>query len=357
MASVSLRGLEKHFGGLRVIEQLDLDINDQEFVALVGPSGCGKSTLLRMIAGLETPTDGTILIGGRRMNDVPPMHRDVAMVFQSYALYPHMTVFGNMSFGLRMRRQPRTVIDAAIAEAATALNLAGYLERRPNQLSGGQRQRVAMGRAMVRAPVLFLFDEPLSNLDAKLRVHMRTEIKALHRRLQVTSIYVTHDQIEAMTMADRIVVLNGGRIEQIGTPEALYDRPANLFVAGFIGSPSMNMLPGTVAPDGGFVLEQGLRLAGLHAPAAPGQAVILGVRPEHVLFDATPGSGAGVARVLEVQPTGADTIVVCDLAGQPLVASQRDHAHLVRDSDVAVAFAPNGRHWFDAATGTALRPH
>jgi multiple sugar transport system ATP-binding protein len=357
MASVSLRGLEKRFGPLRVIEQLDLDIVDQEFVALVGPSGCGKSTLLRMIAGLETPTGGTILIDGRRMNDVPPMHRDVAMVFQSYALYPHMTVFGNMSFGLRMRRQPRTMIEAAIAEAATALSLGDYLERRPTQLSGGQRQRVAMGRAMVRAPVLFLFDEPLSNLDAKLRVHMRTEIKALHRRLQVTSIYVTHDQIEAMTMADRIVVLNGGRIEQIGTPEALYDRPANLFVAGFIGSPSMNMLPGTVAPDSGFVLEQGLRLAGLLAPAAPGQAVILGVRPEHVLFDVTAGGGNGFARVLEVQPTGADTIVVCDLAGQPLVASQRDHAHLVRDSDVAVAFAPNRLHWFDAATGTALRPH
>jgi multiple sugar transport system ATP-binding protein len=355
MASVSLRALEKHFGTQRVIEQLDLDIVDQEFIALVGPSGCGKSTLLRMIAGLETPTGGSILIDGRRMNEVPPMHRDVAMVFQSYALYPHMTVFGNMSFGLRMRRQPRTVIEAAIAEAAAALNLGDYLERRPTQLSGGQRQRVAMGRAMVRAPVLFLFDEPLSNLDAKLRVHMRTEIKALHRRLQVTSIYVTHDQIEAMTMADRIVVLNGGRIEQIGTPEELYDRPANLFVAGFIGSPSMNMLPGTVARDGGFVLESGTRLAGLLAPAASGQAVVLGVRPEHVLFDAAPANGA--ARVLEVQPTGADTIVVCELAGQPLVASQRDHAHLVRGSDVAVAFAPNRLQWFDAATGAALRPH
>ena len=357
MASVSLRGLEKHFGPLRVIEQLDLDIVDREFIALVGPSGCGKSTLLRMIAGLETPTGGSILIGDRRVNDVPPMHRDVAMVFQSYALYPHMTVFGNMSFGLRMRRQARTVIEAAIAEAAGALNLADYLERRPTQLSGGQRQRVAMGRAMVRAPVLFLFDEPLSNLDAKLRVHMRTEIKALHRRLQVTSIYVTHDQIEAMTMADRIVVLNGGRIEQIGTPEELYDQPANLFVAGFIGSPSMNMLPGTVAADGGFMLESGTRLAGLLAPAAPGQAVILGVRPEHVSFDAPPGSGNAVARVLEVQPTGADTIVVCDLAGLPLVASQRDHAHLLRDSDVAITFAQTRLHWFDAATGAALLPH
>jgi len=357
MASVSLRGLEKHFGTQRVIEQLDLDISDQEFVALVGPSGCGKSTLLRMIAGLEAPTGGSILIGGRRMNEVPPMHRDVAMVFQSYALYPHMSVFGNMSFGLRMRRQPRTVIEAAIAEAATALNLADYLERRPTQLSGGQRQRVAMGRAMVRAPVLFLFDEPLSNLDAKLRVHMRTEIKALHRRLQVTSIYVTHDQIEAMTMADRIVVLNGGRIEQIGTPEELYDRPANVFVAGFIGSPSMNMMPGTVAPDGGFVLDPGTRLAGLLPPAPAGQAVILGVRPEHVLFDPAAGGGNGLARVLEVQPTGADTIVVCDLAGQPLVASQRDHAHLVRGSELAVAFAPGRLQWFDAATGVALRPH
>ncbi len=355
MSSVSLRGLEKHYGTQRVIAQLDLEIVDQEFLALVGPSGCGKSTLLRMIAGLETPTGGTILIDGRRMNEVPPMHRDVAMVFQNYALYPHMSGAGNMSFGLRMRHESRNVIEAAVAEAAGALNLADYLARRPTELSGGQRQRVAMGRAMVRAPRLFLFDEPLSNLDAKLRVHMRTEIKALHRRLQVTSIYVTHDQIEAMTMADRIVVLNGGSIEQIGTPEELYERPANLFVAGFIGSPSMNMLPGVVAPDGGLVLESGVCLSGLTPPAPPGQTVILGVRPEHMAFN--PAAASATVRVLEVQPTGADTIVVCDLAGLPLIASQRDYAHLERDSEVPVSFTLSRLHWFDQTTKSALRPN
>jgi multiple sugar transport system ATP-binding protein len=354
MSSVSLRGLEKLFGAQRVIAQLDLEILDQEFVTLVGPSGCGKSTLLRMIAGLETPTGGDIFIDGRRVNEVAPMHRDVAMVFQSYALYPHMSVYGNMSFGLRMRGRPRDAIPGTVAAAAQALNLGDYLERRPAQLSGGQRQRVAMGRAMVRAPKLFLFDEPLSNLDAKLRVHMRTEIKALHRRLEVTSVYVTHDQIEAMTMADRIVVLNAGRIEQIGTPEDLYDRPRNIFVAGFIGSPSMNMLAGTVAPDGGFVLDGGARLDGVMPPAPPGQALILGVRPEHVSFGSAAGA-AGMARVDEVQPTGADTIVVCGFAGQTIVANLRDYVHLDRGSDVPVGFAPTRLRWFDAATGSALQ--
>src|SRR5450631_1324030 len=246
MASVTMRGVRKDFGSLRIIRDIDLDVADREFITLVGPSGCGKSTLLRMIAGLEKISGGDISIGTERVNDVAPMHRDVAMVFQSYALYPHMTVAENISFGLRLRRVVADKIEAAVQGAAAVLNLDQLLNRRPSQLSGGQRQRVAMGRAMVRNPRLFLFDEPLSNLDAKLRVQMRAEIKALHRRLGSTSIYVTHDQVEAMTMADRIVVMNQGRIEQQGTPEMLYDRPANMFVAGFMGSPSMNFVPASL---------------------------------------------------------------------------------------------------------------
>jgi multiple sugar transport system ATP-binding protein len=262
MASVSIRHAQKRYGAVEVIPGIDLDIADREFVTLVGPSGCGKSTLLRMIAGLEGISDGQIFIGDECVNDVPPMHRDVAMVFQSYALYPHMTVTGNMSFGLRLRRIAADRIRSLVEGAAQTLNLVPLLDRMPRQLSGGQRQRVAMGRAIVRNPRLFLFDEPLSNLDAQLRVQMRTEIKSLHRRLGSTSIYVTHDQIEAMTMADRIVVMNGGRIAQQGSPEELYDRPANLFVAGFIGSPAMNFITGTIDPQGRFLLQDG-RAAGV----------------------------------------------------------------------------------------------
>jgi multiple sugar transport system ATP-binding protein len=352
MSSVTLRGVQKRFGALQIIPQLNLDIAEHEFVTLVGPSGCGKSTLLRMIAGLEEASGGDILIDGHRVNDVPPMHRDVAMVFQSYALYPHMTVQDNMSFGLRLRRMAADAIRARVDDAAALLNLGTLTARRPGQLSGGQRQRVAMGRAMVRDPKLFLFDEPLSNLDAKLRVQMRTEIRALHRRLHATSIYVTHDQVEAMTMADRIVVMHGGEIEQVGAPEELYDAPANLFVGGFIGSPAMNFLRGT-ATDGVFVLDDGTRLAGIVPPAQNGQAIVLGIRPEHVRIDAT--EPVAPANVQEIEPTGADTLVLCTMGTQTVTASLRDRVHLGLGAAIALGFAPDRLHWFDGASGLALR--
>ena len=244
MATIEIRGVDKAFGATHVLYDVDLEVADGEFLVLVGPSGCGKSTLLRLIAGLEEVSDGEIIIGGRVVNDLPPKDRDIAMVFQNYALYPHMTVRENMAFSLKLRKEPKGTVATKVSAAADTLNLAGFLDRYPRQLSGGQRQRVAMGRAIVRDPQVFLFDEPLSNLDAKLRVQMRVEIKSLHQRLHATSVYVTHDQIEAMTMADRIVVLQDGRVEQIGSPLELYDHPANLFVAGFIGSPAMNFVRG-----------------------------------------------------------------------------------------------------------------
>jgi multiple sugar transport system ATP-binding protein len=286
MASIAIRGVDKSFGATQVLHNVDLDVEDGEFVVLVGPSGCGKSTLLRMIAGLEEITAGEIAIGGRVVNDLPPKERDIAMVFQNYALYPHMTVRENMAFGLRMRKEARSDVDRKVTDAAETLDLATFLERFPRQLSGGQRQRVAMGRAIVRHPQVFLFDEPLSNLDAKLRVQMRVEIRALHQRLHATSVYVTHDQIEAMTMADRIVVLQGGRVEQVGTPLELYDRPANLFVAGFIGSPAMNFVPGLLRRTEGEAwveANDGARLpvAGPRAGEA-GQEVVYSFRPEQL---------------------------------------------------------------------------
>src|SRR5438105_7240723 len=255
MASVLIREVRKAFGATHVIHGVDISIGDGEFVVLVGPSGCGKSTLLRMIAGLENITGGEIRIGDPVVNNVPPKERDIAMVFQNYALYPHMTVAANMGFSLKLRRAPKTEIEARVKRAAEILGLQPLLERYPRQLSGGQRQRVAMGRAIVRDPQVFLFDEPLSNLDAKLRVAMRTEIKELHQRLETTTVYVTHDQIEAMTMADKIVVMHDGLVEQIGAPLELYDKPENVFVAGFIGSPAMNFLQGRIGPNGGAVFE------------------------------------------------------------------------------------------------------
>jgi multiple sugar transport system ATP-binding protein len=349
MASVTMRGVRKDYGPLQIIRGIDLDVADREFISLVGPSGCGKSTLLRMIAGLETISGGDISIGSERVNDVAPMHRDVAMVFQSYALYPHMTVQGNISFGLRLRRMAADAIKRAVQGASTVLNLDPLLARRPSQLSGGQRQRVAMGRAMVRNPRLFLFDEPLSNLDAKLRVQMRAEIKALHRRLGSTSIYVTHDQVEAMTMADRIVVMNQGNIEQQGTPEALYDRPATLFVAGFIGSPSMNMIPGTLR-QGRLVLSDGTSLPFPTCKAVEGQAVTLGIRPE----DIRPAAGGIAAEVADVEPTGVDTLILCRFAGVQVTASVRERYRAPPGTPIHLDFDTAKLHVFDTKTGQSL---
>ena len=293
MARVTVRDLRKSFGTVQILHGIDLEIEDGEFAVLVGPSGCGKSTLLRMIAGLESITGGTIRIGERVVNNLPPGDRDIAMVFQSYALYPHKTVAANMAFALKLRRTDKAEVAARVRRAAEILGLEPYLDRYPRQLSGGQRQRVAMGRAIVRDPQVFLFDEPLSNLDAKLRVQMRAEIKELHQRLKTTTVFVTHDQIEAMTMADKIVVMNAGRIEQMGAPLELYDRPANLFVAAFIGSPAMNLIRGT-ARDGG-VEAQGRLLPLAGAGAEPGVPVVYGIRPEHLELaaDGTAGDSAG----------------------------------------------------------------
>ena len=283
MAAVTIRDLRKSFGTVEVLHGVSVDIGEGEFVVLVGPSGCGKSTLLRMLAGLEHVTSGEIDIGGRVVNDLPPKDRDIAMVFQNYALYPHLTVADNMAFSLMLKNAPKAEIAEKVRPAAEILGLTDLLDRYPRQLSGGQRQRVAMGRAIVRDPQVFLFDEPLSNLDAKLRVSMRAEIKNLHQRLKTTTVYVTHDQIEAMTMADKIVVMHDGRVEQIGAPLELYDSPANLFVAGFIGSPAMNMLTGRVDPEnaGRFVTGDGIALP-IHKPLAgmPKDGAIYGLRPE-----------------------------------------------------------------------------
>src|ERR1700732_1986535 len=304
MAAVSIRAVRKNFGSTQVIRGVDIDIADGEFCVLVGPSGCGKSTLLRMIAGLEEITDGEVSIGGKVVNRVAPKQRDIAMVFQNYALYPHMTVRDNMSFALMLAKQSKSEIEAHVAKAANILALTVLLDRYPRQLSGGQRQRVAMGRAIVRDPQVFLFDEPLSNLDAKLRVQMRTEIKELHQRLKTTSVYVTHDQIEAMTMADKIVVMHDGIVEQMGTPLELYDKPDNQFVAGFIGSPAMNFLKGKVKSNGsaGFEGPNGVKLPLASAPASSdGRPAVYGIRPEHF----TIADDGAEAEIIVVEPTGS----------------------------------------------------
>ena len=355
MASVTMRDVSKRFGPLHILRGINLFVHDREFIALVGPSGCGKSTLLRMIAGLETVSGGEIEIGEQRVNEVAPMHRDVAMVFQSYALYPHMTAARNIGFGLRLRRLAADRVAEAVGWVAGVLNLEPHLDRLPAQLSGGQRQRVAMGRAMVRQPRLFLFDEPLSNLDAKLRVQMRAEIKALHRRLKSTSIYVTHDQVEAMTMADRIVVMSGGRIEQEGTPEDLYDKPASLFVAGFIGSPAMNMVEGTVRA-GRLVLSDGTDLPLPPATAAAeGTAATLGIRPEGLRPTRLSSIGEHVdGEVVDVEPTGIDTLILCRVGGQTVTASVRGRFRAPPGTTVRLAIDPAALHLFETATGRTL---
>ena len=352
MASVTIRAVKKKYGALSVLHGIDLEIGDREFVVLVGPSGCGKSTLLRMIAGLETVSSGDILIGDRVVNDVPAKARDIAMVFQNYALYPHMTVFENMGFSLKLKKMTKEVIDAKVRDAADILNLSKFLERSPRQLSGGQRQRVAMGRALVRDAQVFLFDEPLSNLDAKLRVVMRAEIKSLHQRLKTTSVYVTHDQIEAMTMADRIVVMNAGNIEQIGSPLELYDTPGNLFVADFIGSPSMNFLHGTL-DQGGLLLADGSRLAlGSGHPGAPGQKVVFGIRPEHLSLSS---DATGLAAQVDVvEPTGANIQVYAKVAEASVCAIFTERHDFKPGQMLHLTWAPDKVHLFDQTTGRRL---
>jgi len=353
MASVEIRDVRKAFGSVEVLHGVSVSIEDGAFVVLVGPSGCGKSTLLRMIAGLENITSGQIRIGDRIVNDLPPKARDVAMVFQNYALYPHMTVAANMGFSLKLRNAPKQEIDAGVQRAAAILGLEPLLERYPRQLSGGQRQRVAMGRAIVRDPQVFLFDEPLSNLDAKLRVQMRTEIKELHQRLRTTTVYVTHDQIEAMTMADKIVVMHDGIVEQIGAPLELYDRPTNLFVAGFIGSPAMNFFSGRIGVNGASAFEtgDGVKLPISAKPSgSDGRRAVYGIRPEHFALadDGTPG------QVIVVEPTGSEIQVVAKIGGQEVTAVFRER-HQFKPGD-KIWLKPNSKlvHLFDESTGKRL---
>ena len=350
MSSVTIKNVRKNYGNLEVVHGINLTIEDGSFVVLLGPSGCGKSTLLRMIAGLESVTAGDIEIAGKRVNNVHPKDRNIAMVFQNYALYAHMKVRDNMSFSLQLAKRPQSEIDEKVKWAAKILNLEPYLDRYPRELSGGQRQRVAMGRAIVRNPAVFLFDEPLSNLDAKLRVQMRTEIKELHDRLQTTTVYVTHDQIEAMTMADKIVILRDGYIEQEGSPLEVYDKPANLFVAEFIGSPSMNLLKGEVT-SGGVLLGEGtvLPLPPVHH-AKLGQKVVYGIRPEHFAF----GTGGAPARVVVVEPTGPEMHIYADMGGQEICAITQDRVSLVRDEIFEIRPRLDKVHLFDAESGKAL---
>ena len=332
MAAVSFNGVRKRYGEQEVVHGITAQVKDGEFVVIVGPSGCGKSTLLRMVAGLEAVTSGEIRIGGRVVNDLEPKDRDIAMVFQNYALYPHMSVYDNMSYGLRLRGLPRGEIDARVQRAAQILELAPYLARRPRELSGGQRQRVAMGRAIVREPAVFLFDEPLSNLDAKLRVQMRAELQALHRRLGTTSLYVTHDQVEAMTLAQRMIVMNAGRVEQIGAPLEVYARPATTFVAAFIGSPPMNLIP----------QERG------------GRQLLFGIRPEHL----EPCSDAEAMLVPDidlVEPLGADTLAYGRLDGQGARLAARLPASIpVRPGRLPLRYRPADAHYFDPGTGARI---
>jgi multiple sugar transport system ATP-binding protein len=347
MASVSIEKASKRYGSSKVLHDVSLDIAEGEFVTLVGPSGCGKSTLLRMIAGLEEISGGNIRIGSKIVNDIAPKQRDIAMVFQSYALYPHMTVAQNMAFSLKLSKMTKADITAKVDKASEILGLTPLLGRYPRQLSGGQRQRVAMGRAIVRDPSVFLFDEPLSNLDAKLRVAMRTEIKALHQRLKTTTIYVTHDQVEAMTMADKIVVMRDGRIEQAGPPLELYDRPANLFVAQFIGSPSMNLLHGTIGPQG-FTTTDGLRVPVMPDRVALSGPMVYGIRPEHLAITdfETPDSFAVIVDVIE--PTGAETQIFARVGNIPIVAVVRER--IVAHPGDQLFFRPdlNKLHLFSA---------
>jgi multiple sugar transport system ATP-binding protein len=350
MASVHIRSVKKRFGEVEVLHGVSIDIPDGSFTVLVGPSGCGKSTLLRMVAGLENISAGEIEIGGRVVNLVPPKERDIAMVFQNYALYPHMTVRDNMAFSLLLAKKSKAFIDERVGKAASILGLAPLLDRFPRQLSGGQRQRVAMGRCIVRDPQVFLFDEPLSNLDAKLRVAMRTEIKELHQRLKTTSVYVTHDQIEAMTMADQIVVMHDGHIEQTGSPLELYDRPANRFVAGFIGSPSMNFIEGT-QKDGALFAANGARLPLAGAQAAnDGRAMVYGIRPEHLDL----ADDGFEAEVVVIEPTGSETQLFARLGQQEIVAIFRERHEFAPGQKIRLKPRAPVAHLFDTSSGQRI---
>jgi len=363
MAQVSLKKLVKRYGALEIVHGIDLDIRDKEFVALVGPSGCGKSTTLRMIAGLEDISGGVIEIGGVPVNDLPPRDRNISMVFQSYALYPHMTVRENMGFSLKIARQPQAEIDARVNEAAAILSLEALMDRRPAQLSGGQRQRVAMGRAIVRQPEVFLFDEPLSNLDAKLRTQMRTEIKKLHTKVQSTVIYVTHDQVEAMTLADRIVIMRDGYIEQAGTPDEVFKRPATRFVAGFIGSPPMNIVDATISA-GHVVFANGDRLplpAQFADRVREGDKVAFGLRPDDI-FPTGHGLHSGTAAAVHeitlpvaiTEPLGNETLVFVEFAGREWVSRMLNPSPLKTGDQLKMSFDLSQAHLFSAETGKSL---
>lgn len=346
MAAVHLKNISKQYGDTQVLHGIDLEIADGEFVVLVGPSGCGKSTLMRMVAGLESISGGDFYIDSQRANDLSPQKRNIAMVFQSYALYPHLTVFENIAFGPKLRKESESSYRPRIEAAARMLNLEPYLNRLPRALSGGQRQRVAMGRAIVREPQVFLFDEPLSNLDAKLRVQMRAEIKALHQRLMNTVLYVTHDQIEAMTMGDRIVVMNGGKIEQVGKPLELYDRPANLFVAGFIGSPGMNFIEGvvTLIPRGAFLATVAGAIPLPPGSYEDGSKITLGIRPEHINLSE---QGSIAMQVDLIEPTGAETHVHGTVAGASFCIALRERFDLASNQELTLSFATDKLHLFD----------
>ena len=364
MAQVSIRKVEKSYETYKAVHGIDLEIADEEFVVLVGPSGCGKSTTLRMIAGLEEITAGEIWIGGNVVNDVPPRDRDIAMVFQNYALYPHMSVFDNMAFGLKLRKFPKSEIQSRVNEAARILDITPLLERKPKALSGGQRQRVAMGRAIVRNPKVFLFDEPLSNLDAKLRVQMRTEIKKVHQTVRTTTVYVTHDQVEAMTLADRVVVMNAGRIEQVGPPQELYHNPATRFVASFIGSPGMNFLPVRVLNEGalalqladGTVLPVPPQRANRYAPYQ-GREMTLGLRPEHLTEThdpEKPNVARMAAKVDVVEPMGMETLVHFFIDGEPVIARIDPAVHAAPNEMLPLAADLNQMHLIDPQSGAVV---
>ena len=352
MANITLKNVKKSYGNNAVVHGVDVDIADGEFIVIVGPSGCGKSTLLRMIAGLEEITDGEVSIGGKVVNKLEPKDRDIAMVFQNYALYPHMSVYDNMAYGLRIRKLSDADIETRVQKAAKILELGALLQRKPRELSGGQRQRVAMGRAIVREPAVFLFDEPLSNLDAKLRVQMRLEIQKLHRSLGTTSVYVTHDQVEAMTLAERMIVMNAGRTEQIGAPAEVYQRPATQFVAGFIGSPAMNFLRGR-ADAGGLALADGVLLAVPVPPALAGREVVLGIRPEHLAVCA-PGEALFTLQTEMREMLGADTLVHGLFGKELLVARLSATEHPAPGQALPLRALPGCLHWFDGASGARL---